>query len=211
MKLSGKSGVLQMFDVRGITTITVIIPFSHHHGQGSRGGWIIHNTVGPPLSYDCHRYTRGLRLKDRSLCSDTPYPPPLNLGGRRTRVSWHSIPVLQKSVWHPPNPGVSGPKPPQGDTLKGPLVEAVASLGGLWFRKKTRRADLGVGHLRSTRAKPQALGRCPAGCWDSRDPVVSCWAAAPARAGCELASPRSCSCLLTSFSTPNPGTFSPAL
>ena len=34
VKLSGTSGILQMFDVRGITTITVIIPFSHY-GQGA--------------------------------------------------------------------------------------------------------------------------------------------------------------------------------
>ena len=55
MRLSGKSGVLQVFDGRGITTITVISP-SAIMGR-EQGGWIIHNMVGPPLSYDSHRYT----------------------------------------------------------------------------------------------------------------------------------------------------------
>lgn len=72
VKLSGKSGVLQMFDVRGITTITVIIPFSHH-GQGAGVGGSYTTQLVPLCLTTATGTLEGLRLKDRSLWSDTPY------------------------------------------------------------------------------------------------------------------------------------------
>ena len=138
-----------------------------------QGGWIIHDTVGPPLSYDCHRYIRGSEAEGQeSLVRYALLQSPLNLGGRRTRVSWAQHPSLAEVRLAPTQPRESQGPSPLGRYPEGaPCGRQWLLLGGLWFRKKTRRADLGVGHLRSTRAKAQAPGRCPAGCWDSRDPV----------------------------------------
>ena len=89
-------------------------------------------------------------------------------------MSWIQHPNLAEVRLPPPLPQ---PRESQSPGLLGKHLEGAPCgrqwllLGGLWVRKKTRHGDHGVGHLSSTRAKPQAPGRCPAGFWDSRDPV----------------------------------------
>ena len=129
VKLSGKSGILQMFDVRGITTITVIIPFSHY-GQGA--GWVDHTQ---------HSWSPFvLRLPQvhsrvwgwRTGVSGPIDLIPVSLKSRRQEDQGVLGTASQSCRGPPgthPTPGVSGPRPPRETPWRGPLWEAVASPG----------------------------------------------------------------------------------
>ena len=87
-------------------------------------------------------------------------------------MSWAQHPSLAEVRLAPTQPRESQAPGLLGRHPEGaPCGRRWLLLGGLWVRKKTRRADRGVWHLRSTRAKPQAPGCGPVGCWDSRGPV----------------------------------------
>lgn len=70
VKLPGESGVLQMFGVTNITTITLIIPFSHRGQVAGAGLGGAYTTPSVPLCLnDSHRYTRGSgAVGQESLC-----------------------------------------------------------------------------------------------------------------------------------------------